>query len=189
MTHEGHSTLLQIGLLVLAVAVAALAAPGPASATHTLFEFQSALEALWTIDPTINPPPDDGHTDFAVGGFQGPEDNNFGFSGHSGPLGEDPQGHLSETIHGVFQGRFRVTCLMVAGNQAALRLVLTEAASNDAVSEFVLSVFDSGIAGGAGDRFAFIETAAEDCAAFVSVAAAGGFFIERGNLVVHDAIP
>jgi hypothetical protein len=68
MAHETHRSRFTTGLLVLAVAC--LIAPGSASATHTLLEFESALEELWAVDPAIEPPPDNGRRDFAVGGFQ-----------------------------------------------------------------------------------------------------------------------
>jgi hypothetical protein len=189
MADAKHFSRLTNRLLGLAVAVACIAAPGTARATHTLLDFQSALEALWEVDPSLEPPPDNGSRDFAVGGFQGPvDDNNFGFSAHSGPLGQDPRGHLSETIHGEFQGRFKVTCLRVVGKMAAMGLVPTDNAANDAAAQFVLSVFDSGLPGGAGDRFALIETSAATCAAFVGIAAAGGSPLEHGNISVHDVM-
>jgi hypothetical protein len=183
MTHKQHVALLKIGVVVLVVT--GLTVPRPVRALHTLLAFQSALEALWAVDPTMEPPPDNGSRDFAVGGFQGPDGNNFGFSAHSGPSGEDPRGHLSETIPGFGQARFRVTCLKVFGNQAALGLVPTDAASNDVDSEFVLSVKDSGLPGGAGDLFAFIQRPAANCRTYVNAAV---FPITRGNLVVHDVL-
>jgi hypothetical protein len=189
MAHADHLALRKTGLLLLTVAAACLAASGPARAGHTLLEFQSALEELWAVDPAIEPPPDNGSRDFAVGGFQGPDGNNFGFSAHSGPSGEDPRGHLSETIPGVGQARFRVTCLAVLGNQAAMGLVPTDTASNDVPAERVLSVFDSGLPGGTGDRFKFysslddVDVSADQCDAFVAGATLP---IVRGNLSVHD---
>jgi hypothetical protein len=71
MAHETHRSRFTTGLLVLAVAC--LIAPGSASATHTLLEFESVLEELWAVDPAIEPPPDNGRRDFAVGGFPVPE--------------------------------------------------------------------------------------------------------------------
>jgi hypothetical protein len=114
MAHETHRSRFTTGLLVLAVAC--LIAPGSASATHTLLEFESALEELWAVDPAIEPPPDNGRRDFAVGGFQFQNtalDAAFGFSAHSGPLGEDPRGHFTQTFRGDQKARASVVCLAV----------------------------------------------------------------------------
>jgi hypothetical protein len=180
-------------LLFLAAAVASMAIPGGASAMYSLLDFQSAVDALHAVDPTIDSPPNNPGKDFAVGGFQGTENNNVGFSAHSGPLGEDPQGKLSETRPGFFgtpprtyQGRFRVTCLAVMGNQAALGLVPTDAASNDQPDEFVLAVRDNGLPNGIGDEYAFVPIPAQECLFGIGEAM---FTIERGNILVHDALP
>src|SRR5919201_3015311 len=137
-------------LLVLVATVAALALPAGASA-YTLLDFQSAVDALTAVDPTIDPPPNDPSHDFAVGGFTGLDNNKVGFSAQSGPLSENAQGKLSETIplfFGIgqtYQGRFTITCLAVAGPVASMGLVPTDAASNDQPAEFWLVVHDSGL--------------------------------------------
>jgi hypothetical protein len=185
-------------LLVLGAVVGAITIPvGTAATVYSLLDYQSAVDSLLAIDSTIDPPPNDPAKDFAVGGFQGPDNNNVGFSGHSSPLGEDAQGKLSETVplfYGTpprtYQGRFTVTCLMALGNDAALGLVPTDAASNDQPAEFVLDVHDSGLPGGTGDQYVFIpDVEAQDCTALVGTAALFGFPIERGNILVHDALP
>jgi hypothetical protein len=183
-------------LLVLTAAIVAIAIPAGASAVYSLLDYQSGADALEAFDPTIEPPPNDPNRDFAVGGFQGQENNNVGFSAHSGPLGEDAQGHLSETVplffptaSRTFQGRFRVTCLSVLGNDAALGLVPTDVASNDEQAEFLLVVHDGGLPGGAGDLEAFApDVLATDCTG-LEVLAIFGFPIERGNILVNDALP
>jgi hypothetical protein len=94
---------------------------------------------------------------------------------------------LSETIPGSFQGRFRVTCLVVVGPEAAMGLVPTDAASNDGENEVVFTVLDSGLGGGAGDMFGFLlDTPADSCAAGIGEAVVP---IEHGNILVHDALP
>lgn len=160
-----------------------MAVAGGAGATHTLLDYDSAVDALNAVDPTIQPASSDSGKDFAIGGFQGPIGNNFGVSAHSGPLGEDAQGHLSETIPGVFQGRFRVTCLAVALNQAAIGLVPT--AASDQQAQRVVALRDNPRL--LPDQFAVIEgELANTCELFVADAE---FFVERGNIVVHDAMP
>lgn len=182
--------------VVLAVAVLAIAVPGSARATYSLLDLQQATDALQAVDPTIDPPPNDSSKDFAVGGFHGTDNNNVGFSAHSGPLGQDAQGHLSETIplfYGTpphtYQGRFRITCLSVLGPDAAMGLVPTDAAANDQPAEFVFAVHDSRLPGGMGDQYVFIpDTPAADCTG-LEIFATFGFTIERGNILVNDALP
>jgi hypothetical protein len=184
-------------LLVLAAVLIAIAVPAGASADYTLLDFQSAVDALTAVDPTIDPPPNDPSRDLAVGGFQGIDNNNVAFSAHSGPLGGDAQGKLSETVplfYGTpprtYQGRFTITCLAALGNSAAMGLVPTDAVSNDQPAEFVLDVHDGGLPGGMGDGYVFIpDVEAQDCLAFVGTAAVFGFPIERGNILVNDALP
>lgn len=187
-------TMMRKGLVLVVASMLAIAVTGSAGAAFSLLDFTSAVDALKAVDPTIEAPPNDPSKDFAVGGFQGTEGNNVGFSAHSGSLGQDPTGHLSETSphffppgsSSTFQGRFRVTCLAVVGNQAAIGLVPTDAASNDELREFVFAVRDNGLPNGVGDQYAFVQEPAATCAAFVTDAF---FVIERGNILVHDAVP
>ena len=183
-------------LLMCAATLAAIALPaGVGAAVYSLLDYQSAIDALQAVDPTIDPPPNDPSRDFVVGGFHGTDNNNVGFSGHTDQLGLDPQGKLSETIplfYGTpprsYQGRFRVTCLAVVGNQAALGLVPTDAASNDQPAQFILAVRDNkGL--GIPDEYAFESDAdvfAKDCVRYVTDAS---FSITSGNILVNDALP
>ena len=188
-------------LFILAAATLAITVTGSAGAAYSLLDFQSAVAALNAVDPTIKPPPNDPSKDFVVGGFRGQGTNNdgfannVGFSAHSGSLGENPKGHLSETephafptgSSSTYQGRFRVTCLAVLGNEAALGLVPTETASNDQPAEFVFAVRDNGLPNGVGDQYAFVpDVPAELCELGLGEAA---FPIERGNILVNDAVP
>lgn len=192
MTRKG---LLLVGTILVTVAISG------AAHAYSLLDYQAAVAALKEIDPSIKPPPNDPSKDFAVGGFTGQGTNDDGFankvalSAHSGPLGEDAKGHVSETEPHFFppgssstrQARFRVTCLAVLGNDAALGLVPTQAASNDEVSQFVLAVRDNGLPNGVGDEYAFVpDVLAEDC---VLGLGAASFFVQRGNILVHDALP
>ena len=183
-------------LLAFAAVLVAIALPAGAGAdVYSLLDYQSATDALRAVDSTIDPPPNDPSRNFVVGGFHGTENNNVGFSANSDAIGLDPQGHLSETIPFFFgtppttyQGRFQVTCLAVVGNQAAMGLVPTDAASNDQPAEFILAVRDNrGL--GIPDEYAFESDAdvfANDCALHFSDAF---FSIDSGSILVNDALP
>ncbi len=183
-------------LLAAAAALAAIALPAGAGAdVYSLLDYQSATDALQAVDPTIDPPPNNPNRNFVVGGFHGTDNNNVGFSANSDAIGLDPQGHLSETIPLFFgtppktyQGRFRVTCLAVVGNEAAMGLVPTDTASNDQTAEFILAVRDNR-ALGIPDEYAFesgVGVFANACAFSVGDAL---FSIESGNILVNDALP
>lgn len=169
-----------------------LMTPNPVSATHTVLGFEEAVEAALAVDLTLDPPPNDAKSDFVVGGFQRSEGGHTGFSAHSGPTGEGPFGYLTSTFDskstaGVIQERFRVTCLAVVGNQAAMGLEPADTGSNDAPFQRVLAILDAGAPGGTGDMYAFFSAPANTCAAFVL--AVKPFAPLRGSLVVHDSIP
>lgn len=181
------------GLTLLATIVLAIAIPVGANATYSLFDYDSAVDALLAVDPTIQPEANDPGRDFVVGGYQGIENNNDGISAHSDALGFDPQGHASDTRPGflpgmiptTFQGRFKVTCLAVVANEAALGLEPMDSSSNDQLTEVVLAVRDnSGL--GLPDEYAFYDFPADACSTFVPDAA---FPIQSGNILVHDALP
>jgi hypothetical protein len=182
--------LLAIAAAMLAVVF--LVAPGTVSATIVdLLTFQSAVDSAQAVDPTLAAPANDGGHDFAVGGFERASGAHTGFSAQSGPLGENPSGHLSSTLDpGVFQQRYDVTCLAVAGNHASIGLVPSNAGSNDATLETVLVVVDSGLPGGTGDVYGFIITPgvqAQDCPLYVAVTPP--FMPLSGNILVHDELP
>jgi hypothetical protein len=56
-------------------------------------------------------------------------DTQFTLSAHSGPLGEDPRGHLSFKIEGQPRVHADVTCLIVVGTQAFATGVITRPAA------------------------------------------------------------
>jgi hypothetical protein len=174
-------------LFTVTAAAVAIALPASAGATHSLLDYESAVDALLAVDPAIEPAANDHGKDFAVGGFQhNLRNNNVGFSAHSGPMGGDPWGHLSETIPGGNKARFRVVCLAVMGIDAAIGLRPTHAASNDQTEGFVLAVRDTGMPSGALDEFAFVpDVLPEMCADGLFAAF---FTVDSGNILVHDAI-
>jgi hypothetical protein len=181
------------GLTLLATIVLAIAVPVGANATYSLFDYDSAVDALVAVDPTIRPEANDPGRDFVVGGYHGIENNNDGISAHSDAWGSDPQGHASDTRPGflpgmtpsTFQGRFRVTCLAVVGNEAALGLTPTDASSNDQPTEIVLAVRDNKVSG-IPDEYAFYDLPAALCPTAIPDAV---FPIQSGNILVHDAVP
>jgi hypothetical protein len=139
----------------------------------------------------VDPPPNDGRHDFAVGGFQGGADNNVAFSARSGPQGHDPQGHLSQTMPQVRKDRFTVTCLAVAGSNAALGLTPANAqTAANFPNGRVLGVRDNGppVGGQSVDQFGyFFPTSPDICPAYVGVPTI--FVPASGNILVHDAMP
>jgi hypothetical protein len=190
-------------LLALALVLGLFVFPSSASATHDLLGFQSAVDAMLAVDPTLDPPPNDGRRDFVVGGAQASSGANFGFSAHSDPLGEDPFGHLSATFPApaiiggggfgeTLQIRFKVTCLAVSANLAAIGGVQTEAAADRPPGTNYLVLFrDSGLPGGTGDGLELRTSSnpvAQLCPIFVLDAALAPP-ITNGNILIHDAMP
>jgi hypothetical protein len=179
-------------LIALALSAGLFVFPSSARAQLDLLEFRSAVDAMQAVDPTIDPPSNDGRHDFVVGGFQF-ADLNWAVSAHSGPSGEEPFGHANRTLPKLpsedKQQRWRVTCVAVVGKSAALSLEPSTAGSNDNSDPHILSVFDGG-PGGTLDRFSFFTNFAnEPCAARVLTAVLFGNAIERGNILVRDVQP
>ena len=177
-------------LLALTLVVGVIVFPSSASATVDLLDFQSAVDEMLAVDPTLDPPPNDGKHDFVVGGFQAGTYNNA-ISAHSDPSGQDVFGFETNTArNGGDKYRSRVTCLAVAGNVAAYGVVVTHSQSNTLPpgTQFVDVVRDSGLPGGAGDGWNTFEVPAEDCSLWIPLAS-GAPPIERGNIVVNDEQP
>jgi hypothetical protein len=178
-------------LLALALVVGVFVFPTSASATsYDLLDYQSAVDAMLAVDPTLEPPPNDPQKDFAVGGFtyaQNPPPAapwQVGMSAHrDGPQAEDAWGHVSITLaHQNGKGRLRVVCLSVLGNKAALGIEPME--NSNGLGAGVLVVEDNGLPGGTGDRARFVTSDPQNCELFV---AGGGTPIEHGNLLINDA--
>lgn len=176
---------------VAAIAIAGFVFPGFARADINL-SLPTGYDAALAVDPNIDPPPSDGSA-FAVGGFQGvpePQNNNNAFSAHYDKNG-NAFGHWNETLAGnagtpVFQIRADITCLSISGPDAAIGYVVTQSASNDLPpgSQAVVGLHDSGLPGGVGDRYAYLNGAsASTCAFFVGDAF---FTITNGNISIHD---
>jgi hypothetical protein len=162
-------------LLALMLVVGVLVFPNSASATHDLH-------------------------DFVVGGFRPNIGSHWSVSAQSGPMGEEPFGHVSATTPSQNpdqkQFRYRVTCVNVDGNLAVIGAVPTEAASNDtSASPALFFLRDGGPGGGEGpgdaqlDGFFFTGTdnpnQCQDPSSLAVAAIAPP--IESGNILVHDA--
>jgi hypothetical protein len=181
-------------LLALTLVVGALGFPSTASATHSVLDFQSAVDAMHAVDATLAAPPNDGKHDFAVGGVRDAFDANVGFSVHSGPLGEDAFGHLSSTAPNQDNPaaptyvRLRVTCLSVAALIASFGGVVTQSNVVPRGTNFLVAVRDTGRSGGEGDGLDFAPGPADTCPAFLPAAVTAPD-VETGNILVHDAQP
>lgn len=150
-----------------------------------------AFTALFLVAPSNAGPTESAH-DFAVGGFQRENGAHTSFSAHSDPTGSNAVGHLSSTFDnnitggtGTIKERFRVVCLVVAGNQAAIGLVPTDSPPDNAGTPRVLSVQDSGLPGGEGDMYAFVDVAPTNCAEALGL---HPFTPLSGNILVHDEL-
>jgi hypothetical protein len=135
-----------------------------------------------------------GSGDFAVGGFRGVGGiNNVGFSAHSDANGANPFGHLSQTIppsaqfpHGR-KDRFRVTCLAVTANHAAIGLMPTDArTAQNFPHGRVLVVLDKGnpVGGHPVDLYGYIS-GTDACTLYTTLAPVA--IPASGNISVHDA--
>ena len=192
---------LAVGTMALAVVLLIAAAIARAGILD-LVTFSSGVDAAQAVDATLDPPPNDGAHDFAVGGGHhlgfvgGPCDDsdplctNEGFSAHSGPNGENPQGHIS--VNGATLLRGDVTCLQVIGNRAFIRAVETR--TGDDIPQgtpFLLDVVDNGnpvngtppdLIRNSFDGFITPPSSAFPCGAPVLPPVPLG----SGNIVVHD---
>ena len=179
----------------VALALAAVAVPfvfsSSAAAMHDLLEFRSAVAALEAVDPTIDPPPNDGKHDFVVGGFEDSGGFRNGLSAHSSPSGDDPFGHTSATNTEIGQKlRQRVVCLDVSGRFAAIGVRGSQwytPGSQKSPSQELLLVRDGG-PGGFGDGFVATGMDPEGCKG-LALAAMEAPLIVSGNVLVHDAQP
>jgi hypothetical protein len=132
--------------------------------------------------------------DFAVGGGKHTDPANpgvaiqFAFSAHSGPLGEDPKGHVQLfTDEGVINAK--VTCVIVEGNQAFITavsdelpggIVVTHAVDNGEPSDGTPDLLRSSFEG-----FIFEDPERPGCFRPVLEPVP----VTQGNIVVHDAQP
>jgi hypothetical protein len=176
-------------LIILAASATAvlLVAPAVRADVVDLLAFQQAVDYAQAVDATLDPPPNDGAHDFAVGGFRDASGELVGLSAHSGPLGESPFGHESVTFpQGAPRIRSKVVCLAVLGSLAAWGTVATDSKSNTVPpgTEFVEFGRDGG-PGGALDGWGFAVAPANTCGAYLVNAAASAPILS-GNLLIHD---
>jgi hypothetical protein len=130
--------------------------------------------------------------DFVTGGGVHAADVQFTISARSGPLGEDPKGHISFKIDGEPRVKAEVTCVVVIGNQAFVTAVGTRPAANEG-QIIVMHAVDTGEPGDAPPdllRFAFacgIRPVPGQPGCFQPFK--GPVPVTQGNIVVHDGQP
>jgi hypothetical protein len=177
-------------LFALTLVVGVIVFPGNASATDDLLDFQLAVDEMLAVDPTLDPPPNDGKHDFVVGGFQDAFGFNNGISAHSGPAGEDPTGHVSST-HPNLKNKIRedVVCVAVLGKLAAVGVRGQQwfSAGSRSPQQEVLLLRDGG-PGGAADGFQTLAQNPENCQAYLAQATLAPPIVS-GNILVNDAQP
>jgi hypothetical protein len=110
----------------------------------------------------------------------------------SGPLGEDPRGHLvfraePPAVPIPFDLRGEITCMRVIGNAATVsfRITASKAFLPPTITGGLFSIVDNG-EGGAPDQFEGFPLPAP---LTTCPPPFGGRPIERGNFVIHDALP
>jgi hypothetical protein len=131
--------------LLTVITAAMLVAFGSSAGAYDVAEFPLALNALSTYAPGVDPPPNDGAHDFAVGGGQHGGGNVLeGFSAHSGPSGQNPKGHVEITLNPPQPTKLsgNVFCLQVTGNRA---LILSREVRGPNLGDLILTeVVDNG---------------------------------------------
>jgi hypothetical protein len=186
----------RVVVAVVSTLAVAVSGAGVARATIDLADFQAALDALFAVDPELAvhaQANSSGGNDFAVGGGQSSVGSNFGLSAHR-RAGEDPWGHLSDTIPDDGKIRARIICLQVvtSGGVKTAGMIgeITESSSNTAPAGFFIRVFvrDTGLPGGEGDGYRRTFTSRlpdpRRCPQTALI-----FNIERGNININDAQP
>jgi hypothetical protein len=187
----------RVAFIVVSTLAIAVAGPGVARATIDLVDFQAALNALSAVDPELavhaQANSSAGH-DFAVGGGQSSIGSNFGLSAHR-RAGEDPHGHLSDTIPDDGKIRARIICLQVVTDPSGVKRAgmigqITESSSNTAPAGFFIrvSVRDTGLPGGEQDGYRrSIQSIPPN--PLVCPPQALIFNIVHGNININDAQP
>ena len=188
--------------LALGVATAAMLTFVPPASAFDMSEVPLAVDALNTYAPGVDPPPNDGAHDFAVGGGQHSNGTVLeGFSAHSGPSGENPQGHVEATINPPHPTYINadVICLDVNGNDALILSVQRKTSFVPAGDMILTEVVDNGnpVNGTPPDliRNSFLSNGG-----FIPPPASGPAFpcgfplfppvpLEKGNIVVRDVMP
>jgi hypothetical protein len=129
-----------------------------------------------------------GPQDFAVGGFVGSAGTNkVGFSAHSDANGANPSGYLSQTIPQGRKDNFRVTCLAVNGNHAAIGLTAADATTaQNFPTGRVLIVIDNGnpVGGQPVDTYGYVN-GTNDCTQYTTTNVTN--IPASGNIQVNDA--
>ena len=150
----------------------------------------------------------DAHGDSVVGGGINALGDQFSVSAHSGPLGEDPTGHVElrtqPTVGArpqTFHGNVKDGCLIVVGNRAVAvgrlpqeqQYVVPGGPGNGVIEYAAVAVEDNGgpVMGQPTDRafpvLLFSQTGARVCAGLIP-ATFFSFPLVHGNVLVEDSI-
>jgi hypothetical protein len=168
-----------------AMAAMLFAVPATRAGIVDLLTFQAAVDAAQAVDPTLDPPPNDGKHDFVVGGFQNALLERVGLSAHSDPHGANVYGHESITFPRGTKIRGKVVCLAVSGKFAAWGIMRTSPQGGPASGD--VEVGRDGGPGGKGDGWSLAEEGTDPtkCAQYLP----GAFVappLESGNILIHD---
>ncbi len=168
-----------------ALAATLFAVPVTRAEIVDLLTFQTAVDAAQTVDPTLDPPPNNGKHDFVVGGFQNALLERVGLSAHSDPHGANVYGHESVTFPRGTKIRAKVVCLAVSGKFAAWGILRTSSQGGAASGD--VEVGRDGGPGGAGDGWSLAQEGVDPttCAQYLPAAFVAPA-LKSGNILIHD---
>ena len=175
---------LRIASALAACAAALLVVPVAGAAVDPA-EYGAVVEAVQAVDASIAAPPDSPERDLVVGTSRN-QDTTLAMAAHSGPNGEDPRGN-GVAIAPSTRTHFDVTCVDVAGNLAAVGVVVTRSNLLPPGTELLVFVRDTTLPGGMGDGHNVIVLAAASCVGSALVAATVPPH-DHGNWIVSDGL-
>jgi hypothetical protein len=171
--------------LALVASSGALFLAAPAAAAVDPAEYDSAVANVLAVDASIDVPANSSSEDFVIGASHN-EDAVLALTARSGANGEAPSGRGVATAPRT-QTQFEVLCLDVAGNLAAVGVVVTRSTFLPVGTELIVFVRDTGLPGGMGDGHQVIALPAESCDGSAPLALTVPPH-EAGNWAVNDAV-
>ena len=176
--------LARLALATVAASVTLVVATAAAAAVDPV-EYEAAVSAVQAVDESIAVAANSSDEDFVIGAGHN-VNAVLALSAQSGPNGESPSGRGIATAPST-QTRFDVTCLDVAGNLAAVGVVVTRSTLLPVGTELIVFVRDTTLPGGTGDGHSVIALPAQACEGSAPVAATVPPH-EHGNWTVNDAV-
>lgn len=173
-----------LAALTLALLLSLVAAVGVANATHSENE-------------DFDGPP----KDFAVGSATlleyvvSSKKADLSFAAYSGPLGEDPRGHINPRIEPFAEATSHVTCLGVLGNRAAVAGEVEESSPGRVRGVAIFAEDNGKPSEQTPDRAGVVRFFAlkntDVCPVLLGLVSSGFslFPVEQGNVTVHDGQP